>query len=71
MYLTQDRIMNTELYTERLNDMIAQYAEFMIQNPVQILAGYSVAAEPPVRRGESHLSGLTEPPLFSVYSYCA
>ena len=33
--------------------------------------GYSVAAEPPVRRGESHLSGLTEPPLFSVYSYCA
>lgn len=33
MYLTQDRIINTELYTEKLNDMIAQYAEFMIQNP--------------------------------------
>lgn len=25
---------------------------------------YSDAAEPPVRCGESHLSGLTEPPVF-------
>ena len=29
---------------------------------------YYGAAEPPVRRGVSHLSGLTEPP---VYSYSA
>ena len=29
---------------------------------------YSRAAEPPVRCGESHLSGLAEP-LF-IYSYC-
>ena len=30
--------------------------------------GYYGAAEPPVRCGESHLSGLTEPP---IYSYSA
>ena len=29
---------------------------------------YSRAAEPPVRCGESHLSGLAEPPV--IYSYC-
>lgn len=29
-----------------------------------ILAEYYGAAEPPVRCGESHLSGLTEPPHF-------
>ena len=27
-------------------------------------AEYYVAAEPPVRRGESHLSGQTEPPCY-------
>ena len=31
-------------------------------------AEYSRAAEPPVRCGESHLSGLAEPPV--IYSYC-
>lgn len=31
---------------------------------------YYGAAEPPVRRGVSHLSGLTEPPIYS-YSACA
>lgn len=30
----------------------------------QILGEYYGAAEPPVRCGESHLSGLTEPPQF-------
>ena len=29
-----------------------------------LLSGYYGAAEPPVRCGESHLSGLTEPPHF-------
>ena len=29
-----------------------------------MLDGYYGAAEPPVRCGESHLSGLTEPPHF-------
>ena len=28
------------------------------------LSEYYVAAEPPVRRGESHLSGQTEPPCY-------
>ena len=28
---------------------------------------YSRAAEPPVRCGESHLSGLTEPPSLSIF----
>lgn len=45
--------------------------EVYVENADDVFGGYSVAAEPPVRRGESHLSGLTEPPLFSVYSYCA
>ena len=31
-----------------------------------LLGDYSRAAEPPVRCGESHLSGLTEPPSLSV-----
>ena len=30
-----------------------------------VLSGYYGAAEPPVRCGESHLSGLTEPPIDS------
>ena len=44
---------------------------FLGSGSMRTHTGYSVAAEPPVRPGESHLSGLTEPPLFSVYSYCA
>ena len=31
------------------------------------LNDYSRAAEPPIRCGESHLSGLTEPPSLSVF----
>ena len=31
------------------------------------LLDYSRAAEPPVRCGESHLSGLTEPPSLSIF----
>ena len=32
--------------------------------PIQVIVEYYGAAEPPVRCGESHLSGLTEPPHF-------
>ena len=32
-----------------------------------VQADYSRAAEPPVRCGESHLSGLTEPPSLSIF----
>jgi len=50
-------------------DFIANYC---LVNPDEILDTYSQkvwceyygAAEPPVRCGESHLSGLTEPPQF-------
>ena len=35
------------------------------------LAEYYGAAEPPVRCGESHLSGLTEPPPLRLISYFA
>ncbi len=38
------------------------------ENKGRIKIEYYGAAEPPVRRGVSHLSGLTEPP---VYSYSA
>ena len=31
------------------------------------LSDYSRAAKPPVRCGESHLSGLTEPPSLSIF----
>ena len=34
------------------------------QNFEQLAIEYYGAAEPPVRCGESHLSGLTEPPHF-------
>ena len=32
---------------------------------------YCGAAEPPVRCGESHLSGLTEPPQLALHCYLA
>ncbi len=41
--------------------------EFLQQNNIIVTkeyCEYSVAAEPPVRCGESHQSGLTEPPCF-------
>lgn len=57
-----------DLTEKEAEDYFRWYMEHI---PERVEYGYSVAAEPPVRRGESHLSGLTEPPLFSVYSYCA
>ena len=36
----------------------------VIGSRVKELSEYYGAAEPPVRCGESHLSGLTEPPQF-------
>lgn len=36
---------------------------FKEQTPI-FIPEYYVAAEPPVRRGESHLSGQTEPPCY-------
>ena len=41
----------------------AAEAEFM-EREMKALHEYYGAAEPPVRCGESHLSGLTEPPQF-------
>ncbi len=36
----------------------------MLEEFEEYLNDYYGAAEPPVRCGESHLSGLTEPPVF-------
>ena len=49
-------VYNAEKYLKRCIDSILEQSE------------YYGAAEPPVRRGVSHLSGLTEPP---IYSYSA
>ena len=47
------------------------FSIFMGKTFIKALIAYSVAAEPPVRCGGSHWSGLSEPPLYRVYSYCA
>ena len=39
-------------------------AEFLMGQNENVETEYYGAAEPPVRCGESHLSGLTEPPHF-------
>lgn len=48
-----------ELFEDFMNDPINE--DFSMDNG---LIEYYGAAEPPVRCGESHLSGLTEPPHF-------
>lgn len=48
-------------------DYLIKVKEYDFVEAVKILTGqteYYGAAEPPVRCGESHLSGLTEPPHF-------
>ena len=44
-------------YCEDMNEVIGE-------NFYPVSGEYYVAAEPPVRRGESHLSGQTEPPCY-------
>ena len=48
---------------ENLLDFVTILQEELIRAEV-LPAEYYGAAEPPVRCGESHLSGLTEPPQF-------
>ena len=48
-------LQNRQLQVDMENPFMAQYT---------FRAEYYGAAEPPVRCGESHLSGLTEPPHF-------
>ena len=45
-------------------DEVAEQLENIINMPELLIHEYYGAAEPPVRCGESHLSGLTEPPHF-------
>ena len=47
-----------------MNPAIAKLTPWMLETLSDSLAEYYGAAEPPVRCGESHLSGLTEPPHF-------
>ena len=68
-----------KLYRERVPDWQEHYMEKLTEEYVKLLTSpghasdhfweyksgeYYGAAEPPVRCGESHLSGLTEPPHF-------
>ena len=50
----------------RQNLSLAELARRLGKSP-QSFNDYSRAAEPPVRCGESHLSGLTEPPSLSIF----
>ena len=54
--------------SEKLDVIAGQLELELIFNEAEALTEYYGAAEPPVRCGVSHLSGLTEPP---VYSYSA
>ncbi len=51
----EDIKINVEKATEKLQDVLSL-----------IIVEYYVAAEPPVRCGESHHSGQTEPPCCSL-----
>lgn len=53
--------MNIHLITYLTSKLFWIYTVFRYNT---ILYEYYGAAEPPVRCGESHLSGLTEPPQF-------
>ena len=45
-------------------ELLLAYREWLVQHYAVSSVEYYGAAEPPVRCGESHLSGLTEPPQF-------
>ena len=47
---------------------LSHYGAACIVESISALFEYSPAAEPPVRCGESHHSGLTEPPV--TFNYC-
>ena len=66
-----DEPWNTALLSDYFVKSTKKNSDGMISNVICNSAKqgeYYGAAEPPVRCGESHLSGLTEPP---VYSYSA
>ena len=44
--------------------VVKDYYKELKKNQAEAIPEYYGAAEPPVRCGESHLSGLTEPPHF-------
>ena len=56
-------IVSNEIYDEYKNKQ-AVYDRYYRKQIEERLSEYYGAAEPPVRCGESHLSGLTEPPHF-------
>lgn len=55
----------TEDLKKRLNDEEIEILEKFTECTNEMYGEYYSAAEPPVRCGESHLSGLTEPPIDS------
>ena len=58
-----------EVYLANIVDFNFSLNKFWMPMALGFIFGeYSRAAEPPVRCGESHLSGLAEPPV--IYSYC-
>ena len=70
--------MDIEVPQERLSEFEAQKVKKRQKDVSDIdrkiismyakgLSDYSRAAKPPVRCGESHLSGLTEPPSLSIF----
>ena len=60
-----DREAVNQLFEEEQPDIIVNFAaESHVDRSIENPGEYYGAAEPPVRCGESHLSGLTEPPHF-------
>ena len=65
--LTDFGITHDSIYVQRdIKDNISKIVEAINCNDLNMF-DYSRAAEPPVRCGESHLSGLTEPPSLSIF----
>lgn len=55
---------------KKLKQFVTEHKDddFVLWNGNRAQIEYSPAAEPPVRCGESHHSGLTEPPV--MFNYC-
>ena len=64
MFLSADIIQINVLIQQNHQSSTARFFLPLFVKEIETYGEYYGAAEPPVRCGESHLSGLTEPPHF-------
>ena len=62
--ITKDYMADNRIFADVFNHMLYKGEKIIDPDALYPLDEYYGAAEPPVRCGESHLSGLTEPPHF-------